>query len=162
MIEVVLSEQGISTYLEGITAIEPHVFPSQSEMVEPSDNAEPEVPNLVGIWRGVDVLADTPHERTINLSQDGKNLSGLEIVTYLKDATPTVVQQTLSGVIEGHNVNLRGVNYTYVQKGLESEYVLDSYRLILSEDLNKMTGASLDADGSANDDFVLSRTPPLS
>lgn len=155
MIQSVLKEDSLSTYLEGITTTEKLEFPDP-EKVKPILNsaAKLQVQSVAGIWRtsyklpGRDVTSIT---KTLNLSQEGQNLSGLEIITYFREDTPTVVQQALSGIISGRKITLSGVSYTYVQRGDETGYSLDNYELILSNDGTKMEGRNADSDGELPD-----------
>lgn len=153
MIENVLNEPGLSTYLEDITVIEALEFPKPKPSETTLDEKkEPELPNLTGIWhRSSYELPDrgvSSAEKILNLSQKGKNLTASEIITYFLGSTPTVVQQSLSGTIVGKKVTLSGVNYTFIQRGGSDSYLLDNYELELSEDFTQMTGKSHDEEGA--------------
>jgi nucleoside 2-deoxyribosyltransferase len=151
MIQNVLNEDSLSTYLEGIIATKKLEFPIQEE-VKPvlSSPAKPQVLSVAGIWRtsyklpGRDVTSIT---KVLNLSQEDQNLSGLEIITYFREDIATVIEQALSGIISGRKITLSGVSYTYVQKGDETGYSLDNYELNLSEDAMTMEGRNTDASG---------------
>ncbi len=148
VIEKVLQEETLSTYLEGIKPVHKLSFPSPEEP-KTGEQSKPSL-SVVGVWRAspeLDMAHVESYEKILNLSQSGKALNAMEVVTYFIEKTPTVVQQLLTGLINGNSVILNGTSYTFIQRGKEKTYILDNYELELSPDGNEMKGLGIDADG---------------
>jgi hypothetical protein len=158
MIQNVLNENSLSAYLEGITASNMLAFP-EPEIGVSRRNSDSIVQalNVAGVWRTSYELIDrgiSSGTRTLNLTQDGRNLSGVEVNVYFRDGTPTVVEETLSGVISDTTIKLIGVNYTFIQKGQEEDYFLDNYEFVLSDEGTTMKGYNNDGGKTGIQDLV--------
>ena len=160
MVGKVLREDAFSGYLEGIKPVSEFSFPVQQEKIPSSDKPPRPIPNLVGVWRAspdLNMPEVSSFEKVLNLSQEGETLSGVEVITYFFEDAVTVVQLTLTGIIQDNSVTLNGTSYTFIQRGMESGYSLDNYELQLSSDNNEMKGRMISAVGNTYD-IVWTRT----
>lgn len=103
--------------------------------------------DLAGIWQGVMKFPNRPHNCNLHLIQDGDNLSGTMIVSYIFDNQFTVVQEIVSGEIRGNFVNLYGTSYSFLQQGRESRYYLDTLTLQISPENDEIYGTVRDIKG---------------
>lgn len=150
MIQNILDNEGLNTYLEDITSPAILVFPKQELIDEINNTIVVEMPNLTGIWRSsIDEVGKgvTSEEKTLNIHQENDNISAEEVVTYLYMGEVTVVQQSLKGKYRDNTLTLNGVNYTFIQRGKQDKYYLDNYTLTLSEDGNELAGTNEDFNG---------------
>jgi hypothetical protein len=168
MIAGVLKEEGLNSYLEGISANEELHFPALRKSPASSKSKENlSLADVSGVWRhsygaiGRGIMSGT---KALSISQAEDALSGTEINTYFYQNSPerpNIVQQSLKGSISGRKVVFSGINYTFVQQNEKHKdlgYQLDSYELLLSNDNNQMRGQHKDTGGFSGE-IVFEREP---
>ncbi|MBI5604179.1 MAG: hypothetical protein HY879_12585 [Deltaproteobacteria bacterium] len=143
MLENVLRVKDVSSHLEGIAAVQPPAFPSVIPVPQTKQKEEEQVLAVAGQWK-CSISEDCDYDLRLSLSQNKKELSGIATVGYFVDEVPSVVQEVLIGGVDGRKVSLACVNYTFVVRGKDSTYSMDSYQLELSEDGRKLIGTGKD------------------
>ncbi len=140
MIGKILKESDPGTYLEDI-----QIDIKRSTIIEASPNPiqqDQQQINITGTWRGnwQPKKHHTLYDGILLLSQDGSNLSGTLTVSSERDGQVSVVQQVISGSINGKTVNLHGVSYTFFQQGAVDYYNMDSFALFLNDNFQELNG----------------------
>lgn len=149
MLSNVLSSKGLSDYLAGISELQAPEYPKHSPLLAANNLKKEDIRNVVGIWQGTyDNNNGQSHQAIMNLSQDGKNLTGVMTVTFPDEEMMVTVQETLSGTVEGSDIALEGVNYTYLQNVEGDGYLLETFSLKLTPDGNRMDGSVNDEEGT--------------
>lgn len=144
----VLSTKGLSDNLKGISELQKPEYPERSKPTKEGVK-ESDIISVAGIWQGTyENNSSQTHQAIMNLSQDGKNLTGVMTITFPEDDKMVTIQETLSGTIEGLVIALEGVNYTYLQKDESDGFLLETYSLKLAPDHTKMDGAVHDENGT--------------
>lgn len=140
MIENIIQEEGLSSYLDGITSLGGIVYPTNpdAQTIQKIDNKS--VPEIYGVWGGSFKVNPRSYEGVINISQKNEELSGIMTITYFTEDVVTVVQESFTGRVNENSVTLTGVNYTFLRKGSATTYDLDNFDLILSSDRQAMEG----------------------
>jgi hypothetical protein len=140
MVQNVLDEPGLSTYLDGI-----HHEIRLPQQLDPVLIESPPVAPAIeisglwhGTWKRFDATID--HKGTVFFTQREKDLLGTLTVTFVREHEETIVQEVLVGSISGANVMLNGVSYTYIKQGGSRSYLLDNFDLQLSNDRKTMKG----------------------
>jgi hypothetical protein len=142
LVKKILDNPTIENYLEGITQSKNIKFPKIS-LIE-NIEAKNDFPDIDGTWIGsfYDNFQNEKREVKVTLQIDQKQsiLTGNSVITYSIQGETTVVQQIMNGSIKAGTILLHGVNYTFVERGLESSYVLDTFKLTLSADKQILIG----------------------
>jgi hypothetical protein len=74
---------------------------------------------------------------------------GIASINFIKMDKISVVQQVIQGSVKGTNVILRGVNYSYVERGNSINYLLDTFSLTYDKPLDMLSGSKTDTKGSS-------------
>jgi len=151
MIENVMQEEGLSSYLDGISSAGEIIYPQKPQVQAIPKRTKEAIPKLSGTWEGSFTVGDMDHKGIMNIDQKDGELSGIMTITYIIDRTPTVVQEVFSGMVKGSSVTLNGVNYTFVQRGKSETYYPDNFDLTLSSDGEKMEGKLKDESGALSE-----------
>jgi len=137
----IIENQNIDNCLDGILSdtIEYPKLPDkpvkQRQAVMPSFD-------ITGTWIGefTDPL-QVNHKITLELNQKNDSLFGAAVISYLHaNDKQTVVQEMMNGSIKQNNIELHGVNYTYIERGPSTCYVLDNYILQFDKRTNILKG----------------------
>ncbi|MBO6660613.1 MAG: hypothetical protein JJ909_00275 [Roseivirga sp.] len=134
LVQKVIEAPNIQDYLDGI---------SHSNIAFPEIAKTPKIktktnklPNISGSWYGeyleeyMDKGLKYLHKFTLHINQYAESLVATSVSTSADSyGKLTVVQQILNGDIEENHISLRGVNYTFVERGSASTYYLDSFNL---------------------------------
>ena len=146
MLLQVIAEPSLSTHLEGIAVHSVQNNKTETEIEIPQRKVVAH--DVSGLWHGEWSISDGPSgfARTLTsgqlfLAQNNRQLSGSLTVSFTDRVGGTaVVQQQISGDIDGDKISLSGVSYTYINRGASESYALDSFQLVLKDDLNSMEG----------------------
>jgi len=125
LVQKVIENPDLEKYLESITKPKPIEYPELSKKTQKAKFAK-NIPDISGNWIGSFNL-DTYHGVTINIIQNGANLSANAVITC--NGGKTVVQQIMVGTMDEKKATLRGVNYSYVERGNSKNYNLDFFEL---------------------------------
>ena len=153
MVQNVLDESNLSSYLEGIyTKVQ---LPQQPEQVQVETSKPIPAIDISGSWQGLwkRETATIDHTGTIYITQLQEELSATMTVTFEKAGNMTIVQEILVGSIKGLEITLNGVSYTYIKQGVSISYLLDSFNLQLSDDRRKMEGVFQSKRGRGKAEF---------
>ena len=80
------------------------------------------------------------HQGVLYITQEGDQLSATMTVTYERTGIMTVIQEILTGSIQGDRVHLGGASYTYIRQGASNLYHLDNFDVNLEPDGKAMHG----------------------
>jgi len=159
LIKKLLENPGIEKYLEGISEVGEMQFP---EIKTAPVILQKKLQTIFvdGTWMGsyFDKYDGKKREikMTLQINQDENILLGSCISSYLLNEKLTVVQQILNGTIKEDIIELHGVNYTFVERGNESLYYLDSFKMKLSDDKNHLSGTIVsDPSSTVKSDIVI-------
>lgn len=138
MVQSVLEQSELSTYLEGIRV--EIQLPAPPNKVD-TTALRKVVPNLdiSGNWEGI-FTGNREHEVTLHITQEEERLVATFKVTHYHREVKTIVHEVLVGTIQGTLIHLNGVSYTYIEQGDCKDYALDNFNLELSSDNRKMAG----------------------
>lgn len=145
MIKKLLKEEEYGTVFEGIKVgkIE-YEEPSRKKISTPEKDKQ--LYNLTGSWKGEMKVFQTSYELSLDLVQEGSELSGTLIISYSHHKELTVVQEIVSGQIVQKTARIYGVSFTFLNQGAASDYVLDTLFAKISAKGNKMSGKCVDTD----------------
>jgi hypothetical protein len=156
LISKVLESPEIGIYLEGISKVAQTDFPKLQKVQKEDEDNEKAKFNLSGIWKTEFYNDDKSlrHELILTLAQDKVKLSGTAIITYIDNGILTVVQEIFHGTVIDSKVNLVGGNYSYIERGNTSNYILDNFDMTIVNEV-KMLG--IHDDGSIKQDAIFSK-----
>lgn len=129
----VIENPEIGKYLDGVRIIGENVLEQPSEKQPENIN----VLDISGRWVGEyknPHRTDVTESITLTISQNNNRLEALGITQYSLRGMLTVVNQTFIGEIQDDKITLRGVNYTFLQRGNESGFGLDNLDLQTKDD----------------------------
>ena len=137
----VLETPELDKYLDGITNNKIAYPKIPNKIIKPKIKGE-SFAKLSGTWYGEFTNQDTTiHKVTLQIDQEIDLLIGTAVISFIKGSKPTVVQEILNGSIKINNmVELHGVNYTYLDRGLSINYALDSFQLLYHSETNSLSG----------------------
>jgi nucleoside 2-deoxyribosyltransferase len=140
MVQNVLEEAELPKYLEGIT-VELKV-PDPPERVDLASQKIVSPIDISGNWKATwkRSTGKIDYEGVIYITQQEEKLSATMTTTYKRAQARTIVQEVLTGTIQGIEVFLNGVSYTYIEQGASNLYHLDNFKLKLDPDRNRMDG----------------------
>lgn len=151
----VLESSEIDKYLAGITPIPSSLFPKIKKQIT-GKKEDVKINNISGTWKGTWEAHGSVHNILLNINQNQKNLSCVGTINYFDNNLITVVQQIFEGTINYNKIDIKGVNYTYIERGNSEDYGLDNFNLILEND--KLIGSTYDSHGDdVKIDLVLNR-----
>jgi hypothetical protein len=137
LVKKVLADEEFGSGLEGIdlesTGALP-TAPTQPLASEPAPTLD-----IAGRWRSewtlfdVDVEDGVPEHGLFTLSQSGSSISGDIVVSGTWDGSIYTVKETLTGSINGGEVSLQGVSYSFIKRGKLPLYELDTFKLRLDK-----------------------------
>jgi hypothetical protein len=111
---------------------------------EPIPRASPEeTPDLSGSWSTswLSVRRGRRHDAVLSIpSQHSKDFVSSMTVSFVRRELRTVIQENMVGTVQGREVSLTGVSYTYIEQGSSENYSLDSFQLLLLDDARAMRG----------------------
>ena len=153
-VQNILEQSDLPSYLEGIKADFKVPALPKKESVKRKAAVAPK--DISGNWKASWKRANgtIEHQGTLYITQQEEKLSATMTVTFEKAQKMTIVQEVLIGMIQGVQVSLRGVSYTYIQQGASTSYLLDSFNLKLSSDKNSMHGEFNSKRGTGEATFV--------
>jgi nucleoside 2-deoxyribosyltransferase len=139
MVKGILEQTGLHTYLEGISG---NIrLPDPPEKLDIPKEVEPYTQDLTGNWKvSFTDSSGLMHEGVIYITQAANELSATMTITFIKEGVMSVVQEVLIGTINGTQVSLNGVSYTYIHRGASSGYSLDNFELKLTSNGDSMEG----------------------
>lgn len=150
LLKIVLDEpKEMGKYLEGIEYSSDIVIQELKEVPHVTEIKKGKVVDVSGFWQGGFGEKSVEANKVIlSITQNGNELSATMTITYLKvvgkKRATSVVQETFTGNIKGDTINLTGVNYSYVKRGMSIGYRLDNFELKLSENDTKIIGRSIE------------------
>jgi hypothetical protein len=106
-----------------------------------SDSAAPI--DLSGVWYTTwsSVKRQREHQATMVIPTGHRAIFTASMtVTYERSGKQSIVQETLSATFRNDTLSLRGVNYTYIEQGASTGYVLDNFDLKTAEEGMKLIG----------------------
>jgi hypothetical protein len=141
----VLDVPSLAAHLAGIqvTATLPITPTAPILRAEISQSA---VPDLSGAWTTswLSVRRERPHEATLVIPRShGADFTATMTVSYVRQGSRTVVQETLTGAVHGSSVSLTGVSYTFVEQGTAHTYSLDNFEVEILGNRDKMRGRAV-------------------
>lgn len=155
MIEKVLEQSEDSTYLEGISA--DLKLPDRPQKVNISQQQTDTAIDISGYWKASweDEYDETVNKNIfggqyhgfVSIIQKGEELSGIMTTVTENREGAGVVQENFVGQIEGTQVTLNSVSYTFIQRGNIEQYYLDNFNLQVNPNDNTMTGEHYDSMG---------------
>lgn len=95
--------------------------------------------NLTGVWSGEMEVEDESYNLNLHLVQEENSLSGTLIASWVGDGQLSVIQETLTGQIQGNSVSLSATSYSYLDQGLSADYTLDIFAVKLTSE-DEMSG----------------------
>lgn len=148
MVQGVLEQPEIPLYLEGIKAeIE---FPPAPEKNSLFPKRSIPAIDVSGSWKlemkGEGIL----HQGLIFITQYEEELSATLTLTFEKADAMTVIQEVLTGTVQGEKITLSGISYTYIHQGNSKSYRLDTFNVLLSPDRHRMVGEYISGDNNGN------------
>lgn len=161
LVHLVLSAPHANAHLAGVQVHSANL-PAPTQALTATASLLPEH-DLSGAWETswLAVRSQRWHVATLVIaSGHGSTFTASMTVSYLRNGENTIVQETLSGSLQGRKLSLAGVNYTYVRQGKSRAYNLDSFQLSLSDDSNVLEGIGLFMYGSVNVQFKRLPQPP--
>lgn len=132
MLSKLLIDEEYGTVFQDIALRESTKITEQVIVNEPSHD-------MTGVWTGAHNLR-SEEKLTLNLLQEGNNLSGTMIVSYHLYEQETVVEEIMTGEVLNSQMNLYGISYSFLEQGTETSYLLDTYKLNISIDGNELSG----------------------
>jgi hypothetical protein len=97
--------------------------------------------DLTGVWRGTAKYIGRPdHSWNLHIAHTNNQLYGTAVISYLFMDKLTVVQQTVVGEIIGKNVSFHGVSYSFLERGNDDDYSLDSFQGMIQKDGKSIQG----------------------
>lgn len=145
LVSKTLENPEIQKYLDGISHSEIQ-YPKISENKNMQPPIEEPTFDISGTWFGEYIekyntsTVEIRHKVTLQIIQSPSSLSGSCVSTCIYDGQTTVVQQVLNGSLKRNQINLQGVNYTFIERGAFDNYYLDSFILEYNSERNILTG----------------------
>lgn len=144
MIKQVIKSDGFSDYLEGVSKSGELDFPVPEQTADLADSHPLTQFDLTGFWQGTLMTPGRMFEISLKINQNGQDISGTMTMRYKLENVTTIVQQDMVGIINGNQVTLTGVNFNFIEQGLEKTYYLDSWALIVMDDGRYLDGKGVD------------------
>ena len=140
MLKNIIEKEDFGSFLEDITIS--NDLQVREKTAKPIRILHPqEVIDVSGVWSGTwkhytesvqDSVSATNGKA--NLDQEMSKISGTIDITTKYKGDETIISQRLSGYVEGENVFLQGVSYSFIQRGKAPTYILDEFELLLVDD----------------------------
>ena len=143
MVQSVLEQSGLSTYLEGIKSTV--YFPAPPKGEKAASSEKPYL-DISGAWEGsFTVISErynlnTDYDGIMYITQEQEKITATFESKHFHHKVETIVREELIGTVQGTLVNLSGVSYTYIEQGECDKYALKSFELVLNTNGRKMTG----------------------
>jgi nucleoside 2-deoxyribosyltransferase len=126
LVQKLIENPELENYLEGITKPIPIKYPEISKEIV-KEKPVKKIIDISGNWIGSFDL-NGYHGVTLNITQDGTNLSANAVVTIERGINKNVVQEIMAGtIISEKKATLIGVNYSFVKRGRVNDYHLDFF-----------------------------------
>lgn len=136
----VLENPAIESYLDGVSS-SPIVYPKLSTKVAKETKSIMPQLDITGTWEGEFIdHEDIVHRVNLQINLDLDLFSCAAVISFSRHGIQTVVQQIMNINIKAENIELRGVNYTYIERGGSESYALDNFRLTFVKETNILTG----------------------
>ena len=152
MLRKAIEESSLQSHLHGIniTATFPDI------PIGPLAQSAEVVKDISGTWQGkwVGTGVEIEHNATLVIPKHNEQITASMTISYLKESVPSIVQETLTGSIQKHRVQLTGINYTYIERGNSISYSLDSFEFSLSEDKKNLKGKIITKNGEREIKFI--------
>ena len=141
LVKKVIETPSIEKYLEGIstsTIQYPAINISSEKPKKPKIDVIPY--DISGTWLG-EFIDGEVNKVTLQINQSKDSLFGSSVISYTKNEKQTVIQEIMNGSIKDNNViELHGVNYTYIERGDSTDYILDSFILKFDMENDHLAG----------------------
>jgi hypothetical protein len=144
ILKLILENPSLGVHLGGIRV--ETTLPA-APVAPPTPESPPNVIlDLSGVWQGMwlSVQRERKHNAVLIIPMDhGSSFTASMTVTYEREGQQTIVQETLSAILDANALTLTGVNYTYIQQGLSRGYSLDRFLLTSADDGRTLVGKAV-------------------
>jgi hypothetical protein len=128
-------------HLAGVT-VETTLPPAPRQPIAPVSDIVATV-DLSGVWYAtwLSIKREREHKATLVIPTGHRAIFTASVtVTYERSAKQSIVQETLSATFRNDTLILRGVNYTYIEQGASTGYVLDNFDLKTADEGTRLVG----------------------
>lgn len=116
--------------------------------------------SVSGVWTGLMNL-ETTYFSDLYLEEADNLVKGILVLAYYDDELLTIIRQPVEGKIEGKEIDLSGVSYSFVKKGSSKGYKLDRIVAKLSTSGSEIKG-KVPSFTSGTIELSFARTDPFS
>lgn len=145
-----LDRADVSGHLPGVN---PQVnLPDAPRLSPRKSRPRAAIENFSGVWNTTwtSIPSGRVHDATLTIPEKhGPQFGANMTVKFVRDGEETIVDESMSGTVDGANLTLRGGSYTYLKRGKSTSYRLDSFHLMLSDEGTTLVGMVNMRHGSA-------------
>ena len=111
---------------------------------------------LDGVWKGSwkRENANILHEGHLSIRQKGSEIDATLKISFMKMGATTILEEQLTGAVEGSRIELKGRSYEYIEKGKSISYLLDRFILQIDETGTKLSGQFTSKKGDGKAQFI--------